>query len=119
MEAAAGVAGVIKLVLSLMHCQIPPHIGMKTLNPLIQLDKIPAVIPTTLTPWLGKNPIGAVSAFGFSGINAHLIIEGYHQTQESPISNPLHLLLISAKNKEALIQLATDYLGYLENSCNG
>ncbi len=114
LEAAAGVAGVIKLVLSLMHRQIPPHIGMKTINPLIQLEKIPALIPMALTKWPGKNPIGAVSSFGFSGINAHLIIEGYFPVQKSAIADrPLHLLLISAKNKNALIQLANHYVEYL------
>ena len=51
LEAAAGIAGLIKVVLSLQHAQIPPHLHLKELNPHISLENTPLSIPTILTPW--------------------------------------------------------------------
>ncbi len=77
LEPAAGVAGVIKVVLSLQHEEIPPHLHFRTLNPRISLDEAGAVVPTVLTPWpRGAAPrIAGVSSFGMSGTNAHVVLE--------------------------------------------
>jgi acyl transferase domain-containing protein/acyl carrier protein len=76
-EAAAGVAGIIKVALALQARQIPPHRNLTTLSPEIDLAAIPARIPGTLTPWtpIGGRRIAGVSSFGMSGINAHVILE--------------------------------------------
>ncbi len=77
MEAAAGMAGLIKTVLMLQYKQIPPNLHFKTVNPLIELNTIPAKIPIQLEPWKTLNTnsrYAGVSSFGFTGINVHLIL---------------------------------------------
>ncbi|MFI4962470.1 MAG: SDR family NAD(P)-dependent oxidoreductase, partial [Legionellales bacterium] len=77
LEAAAGIAGVIRTVLSLQHQQIPAHKNFNTLNPLIDLTRCRAEIPLQTTPWNIKDEPrrAGVSSFGFSGTNAHIILE--------------------------------------------
>ena len=75
---AAGVAGALKLVLALKHRQLPPAASFERLNPHIDLSDSPFVVNTALKPW-PENAKGGrsavVSAFGFSGTNAHLVLE--------------------------------------------
>ncbi len=119
LEAAAGVASVIKVVLGFQNKQIPPHLHLKKLNPL--LEGLPIDIPTQLTPWdikQGEKRMAGVSSFGFSGTNAHLIIEewngekagGRRQEAEGDF-----LLPLSAKNGQALKDLVKDYHKFLSN----
>ncbi|MDR3537990.1 MAG: polyketide synthase, partial [Acetobacteraceae bacterium] len=72
-EAAAGVAGLIKAVQMLRHQALPPTLHFRQLNPHIDLGSVDIRVPTTLT----ESPIGAigVSSFGFSGTNAHIVLE--------------------------------------------
>ncbi|MEM9491151.1 MAG: polyketide synthase, partial [Myxococcota bacterium] len=72
LEAAAGIAGVIKVVLALQHETIPRHLNFKTLNPRISLDDTRFVIPTRAMPWQRgeRSRIAGVSSFGLSGTNA-------------------------------------------------
>ncbi len=81
LEAASGMAGLIKIVLSLQNQHIPKHLHFVKLNPNVDLSAMPAIIPTQLTPWLRneKPRIAGVSSFGISGTNAHAIIEESHQ----------------------------------------
>nr|WP_293093854.1 beta-ketoacyl synthase N-terminal-like domain-containing protein [Okeania sp. SIO2F4] len=76
LEAAAGIAGLIKVVLSLQHQEIPPHLHLKKLNPLISLADTPFAIPTQPQPWLvGTQPrFAGVSSFGFGGTNGHVVL---------------------------------------------
>jgi len=76
LEAAAGIAGLMKVVLSLEHEAIPPHLHLRTPNPHCPLDGTALAIPTELTSWpRGNGPrIAGVSAFGASGTNAHVIV---------------------------------------------
>ncbi len=114
LEAAAGVAGVMKVVLALTHQQIPQHIHFQTPNPYIPWDQLPVKVVTEATHWsqdTAKSRLAGISSFGFSGTNAHVILE------EAPkIANvapqhdrPLHLLPLSAKTPTALSQLAQRY----------
>ncbi len=77
LEGAAGIAGVIKIILALNHHAIPPQVHFNTPNPHIPWDTLPIQIPTTLTPWLRgqESRIAGINSFGFSGTNAHVIIE--------------------------------------------
>ena len=77
LEGAAGAAGLIKLILSLQHEQIPPHLHLTEVNPRIHLDELRATIPTELVPWsaVDGRRIGGVSSFGVSGTNAHVVVE--------------------------------------------
>ena len=79
-KASAGVAGLIKTVLSLHHKVIPPH--GKLTEPLDRLadPECPAYVPLEATPWVGKGAIprrAGVSAFGFGGTNFHVTLEEY------------------------------------------
>ncbi len=84
LEAAAGVAGLMKVVLSMLHGAIPPHLHFSLLNPHISLDGTPFVIPTRLLDWPrgARRRIAGVSSFGFGGTNAHVILE------EAPVVLP-------------------------------
>ena len=86
LEAGAGVAGLIKLVLALQHRQIPPHLHFQRLNPHIDLSGFRAEIPTTLRPWKGieGRHIGGLSSFGFSGTNVHVLVEAVTETVPAP-----------------------------------
>ncbi|OLT61097.1 type I polyketide synthase [Moorena bouillonii] len=118
-EGAAGIAGLIKVVLSLQNKYIPPHLHLQKLNPYLNLDEIPAVIPTEGMEWKQTAPRGhrlaGISSFGFSGTNAHIIL------QEAPVPDrvePLikknhHILTLSAKNDQALGELARSYVDFL------
>ncbi|BAY23186.1 beta-ketoacyl synthase [Calothrix sp. NIES-2100] len=120
LEAAAGIAGLIKTVLSLQHEEIPPHLHFKQINPHISLAGTNLSIATTLLPWNrgNKRRLAGVSSFGFGGTNAHIILE------EAPLvspkdtvsdERPLHLFTLSAKSENALRDLAKDYENYLGN----
>jgi len=84
LEAAAGIAGLIKAALLLQHGVIPPHLHFSHLNPHIALEGTPFVIPTAAMDWRrGDAPRRAgVSAFGFGGTNAHVVLE------EAPPADP-------------------------------
>ncbi len=123
LEAAAGVSGVIKMVLSMMHNQFPPHLNMNVPNPLIPWDDIPVRVPLELTPWPkhDKPRRAGINSFGFSGTNAHVILEEplppeKHIEESNAVERPLHLLPISAKSKEALNDNLEKYAHYLENT---
>jgi acyl transferase domain-containing protein/acyl carrier protein len=122
LESAAGVAGLIKLVLALQHQEIPPHLHLKNPNPYIPWAELPIKIPTELTPWLPfKGPrIAGLSSFGFSGTNAHLVVEEAPARQHQPmeVERPLHLLSLSAKSEGALQELAHRYETYLKTHPN-
>ncbi|WP_208341233.1 type I polyketide synthase [Aetokthonos hydrillicola] len=113
LEAAAGVAGLIKVVLSLQHQQIPPHLHFQQPNPHINWEQLPIQVPTKMTPWQTTNNtrIAGVSSFGFSGTNAHVILEQAPapQPQPSQIDRPLQLLTLSAKSQPALQELIARY----------
>ncbi|MFE4053385.1 amino acid adenylation domain-containing protein [Streptomyces sp. YIM B13518] len=76
-ESAAGVAGLIKTVLSLKHRTVPPHINLDEINPAIDLASLPYEIPTRAVPWPDhEGPARAgVNSFGFGGTNAHVLLE--------------------------------------------
>lgn len=119
LEAAAGIAGVIKTLLALQHRQIPPHLNFKDLNPLIQLEGSRLRIPTDAVPWVDDIRHAGVSSFGFGGTNAHLILSSaplaapQPEVEVSP-DRPSHLLTLSARSEEALQQLRSLYAHLLK-----
>lgn len=118
LEAAAGIAGVIKTVLSLRHRKIPAHLHLKTPNPHIAWEGIPIAVASRAQPWPAAEGrrIAGVSAFGFSGTNAHVLLEEAPEETGPKDGNgrPLHLLTLSAKTEEALDRLAARYRLHLE-----
>ncbi len=117
-ESAAGIAGLIKVVLALQHEMIPRHLNFDTLNPRIELDGTPFVIPTDPQPWKrgGKPRRGAVSSFGMSGTNSHVILEEAPPApQPTPaLTRPAHVLALSGIDRGALHDLAVRYATFLE-----
>jgi acyl transferase domain-containing protein/SAM-dependent methyltransferase len=111
LEAAAGLAGVIKVVLSLQRAQIPPHLHFTQGNPHIDWNW-PVQVPTQATDWpeIDGRRLAGVSSFGFSGTNAHVILEAAPQPSlAAPPAGPLrpaHVLALSARDEAALLDLA-------------
>lgn len=121
LEAAAGIAGLIKVLLCLQHQEIPPHLHLYRLNSHINLDDSPISIPTQLTPWKPENRprLAGVSSFGFGGTNAHIIVGEYQNLsptkrgQVEELERPLHILTLAAKREKDLSSLVKSYQHYL------
>src|SRR5262249_58161950 len=75
LEWAAGICGLIKVILSLNHGQIPASLHVKKLNPLLDWGSLPLRVVTELTPWPEGRRLAGVSSFGFGGTNAHVLLE--------------------------------------------
>ena len=111
-ESASGIAGLIKVVLSLQNEQIPAHLHYRKLNPNISLGNAPVTVTASPVTWpRGDRPrIAGVSSFGFSGTNAHVILEeapGTTATTPSEIRDRnAYLLPLSARSSSALHTLA-------------
>jgi acyl transferase domain-containing protein len=120
LETAAGVAGLMKLVLAVHHGRIPPHLHLDRLNPLIPWDQIPVKVPTTAIPWPqdGRPRMGGVSSFGFSGTNAHVIVGQSPLAPQAEADGladppPINLLPLSAMTDRALQDVIRSYAQHL------
>ena len=138
LEAAAGVAGLIKTVLAMKQGAIPKHLHFDDPNPEIDWDALPLRVTSESTPWPehpGRPPRAAVSAFGISGTNAHVVVEGYGldggdngtadgiasfagqaravAPSSTAVERATHLLPLSGKTDAALRDLAARYLSWL------
>ncbi|KWN72171.1 hybrid non-ribosomal peptide synthetase/type I polyketide synthase [Burkholderia ubonensis] len=117
-ESAAGIAGVIKVVLSLNHERIPAHLHFRHPSPLVRWDELPIEICADASAWpRGAQPRRAgVSAFGASGTNAHLVLEEAPAPSRpaTPSRHSVHPLVLSAKTPAALRELAARYQRRLE-----
>jgi thioester reductase-like protein len=111
-EAAAGVAGLIKVVQALRHGLVPANLHFRTANPKLPLDGAALAFPTALQAWpTGAARIAAVSSFGLGGTNAHAIVAAAPETwaaTSEDMPGP-HLLPLSAKTPAALRALAAAY----------
>ena len=117
---AAGVAGVLKLVLALKHRQLPPAANFERLNEHLDLADSPFVINTVLKPWpvnAKGSRLGVVSSFGFSGTNAHLVLEaGPDLSAEVARRAPSTLAVmipLSAKSREQLVEEAGELAEFI------
>jgi acyl transferase domain-containing protein/acyl carrier protein len=119
-EAAAGIAGLIKLALSLEAGFIPAHLHYTAPNPHIDLSRIPALIPSEGLAWprAARPRRAGVSSFGFSGTNAHVVVE------EAPVvphhsgfeQDPWGILPLSATSPAALRELVRRYIEFLDDA---
>jgi acyl transferase domain-containing protein/acyl-CoA synthetase (AMP-forming)/AMP-acid ligase II len=114
LEAAAGAAGLLKTILSLQHGEILPHPTLDQINPLVELGDA-FTVPTEPAAWPAGRRLAGVSAFGFGGTNAHVILESAPSV--APIAQPPvlaprphHLLSLSARDDAALSALAADWV---------
>ncbi|CAM2068740.1 SDR family NAD(P)-dependent oxidoreductase [Sulfidibacter corallicola] len=113
LEAAAGVAGLIKAVLALDKQVMPPQLHFQRPNPHIPWSELPIEVVTRSRPWpRGDRPrLAAVSSFGFSGTNAHAVVEEAPLAAEPPaLRSEARLLVLSAAHPESLRTMAADHL---------
>jgi myxalamid-type polyketide synthase MxaD len=122
LEAAAGIAGLLKVVLALQHRQIPPHLHFHEPSPHIDWHRLGDIrIPTQLTDWAatdGRPRMAGVSSFGFSGTNAHIVVEEAPPAAHAPepateLAPGEVLLALSARSEASLRSLAQRYHDYL------
>ncbi|CQD09704.1 Beta-ketoacyl synthase [Mycobacterium europaeum] len=115
LEAAAGVAGLIKVALALQHKAIPPSLNFTEPNPEIPFDTLPVRVAQTLTPWPenGGRAVAGVSSFGMGGTNAHVVLTEAPQVRVAArpglAPDRAELLPLSARSPEALAALAERY----------
>ncbi len=114
LEGAAGIAGLIKTVLALKNRSIPANLHFHQLNPHIILDGTRVQIAAEQQYWEtgSEKRLAGVSSFGWSGTNAHIILEEAPQAVEKQFPEPAqtaYLLPISARSPEALRELANTY----------
>ncbi|MEH2349570.1 MAG: beta-ketoacyl synthase N-terminal-like domain-containing protein [Nostoc sp.] len=104
LDAAAGVAGLIKTALALKHELIPPSLNFEQPNPEIDFANSPFYVNTKLTAWkTGSTPRRAgVSSLGMGGTNTHVVLEEAPTLPASSPSRPWQLLVLSAKTESAL-----------------
>ncbi len=145
-ESAAGIAAFIKTVLSMNRGVIPESLHLETPNPNVEWDQIPVRVTSDKTDWPavpGRQPLAGVNAFGLSGTNAHVLVEGYDSppgdgaetdgasppagapqpvpvpvddfsaSVEGPAERTTRLLPLSGKSDGALRDLAKRYLSWL------
>ncbi|WP_051673825.1 hybrid non-ribosomal peptide synthetase/type I polyketide synthase [Streptomyces sp. NTK 937] len=131
LEPAAGVAGLLKVVLSLTHETLPGHMGLREINPEIDLAALNISVPTVPHAWAGgeRTRRAGISSFGASGTNAHIIVEeapssGHAATLTGPGPRTVRepeawVLPLSARTPEGVATLARGYLRQLDDFANG
>ncbi len=120
LDAAAGIAGFIKAVLSIKNRQIPPSLHFKEPNPKINFENSPFYVNTELKEWQNDQyPLRTgVSSFGIGGTNAHVILEEAPTAKPSSNSRPYQLINVSAKTPEALARNVKNLRTHLELNPN-
>ncbi|MDT5173194.1 MAG: hypothetical protein QOG37_445, partial [Mycobacterium sp.] len=129
LEAAAGIAGIIKVILSLEHQVLPKHLNFRTPSPHIPWDQLAVRVVKDAVVWEpnGRPRVAGISSFGFSGTNAHVILEeapfetGQVSSQadaapgpvEQPDARRFDVLPLSARSPAALVQVADRYRRWL------
>ncbi len=118
LESAAGVAGLMKVVLAIEHGLIPPHLHVRELNPHVPWAELPVQVTTEATAWPRgtRRRVAGVSSFGFSGTNAHVVLTEPPElsTPAAPVvERPVQVLCLSAGSEGALRRLAGRYEDYL------
>ena len=143
LESAAGIAALIKAVLAMEHGVIPKHLHLDNPNPNVDWEQLPVQVTTGTTDWPSvpdRPPRAGVSAFGMSGTNSHVIVEGYGEPASAngengrpagpsmPVAIPAQgpaldgatagretrLLPLSGKTDRALRELAERYIAWLD-----
>ncbi|AJQ95705.1 SDR family NAD(P)-dependent oxidoreductase [Gynuella sunshinyii] len=127
LEAAAGIAGLTKIVLQMQHGQLVPSLHAETLNPNIDFDQTPFVLQRSLSEWTRPQQVrdgeihelprmAGISSFGAGGSNAHVIIEEYRPSQPPAVTALAGAIIfpLSARNEERLLAYARQWLNWLQ-----
>ncbi len=119
LDAAAGVAGLIKTVLALEHSQVPASLHFERLNPHIELEGSPFFVNSQLRDWpstVGSPRRAGVTALGIGGTNAHIVLEEAPQLLPSLQARPCQLLIVSAKTASAADCAVTNLANHLQTN---
>jgi acyl transferase domain-containing protein/NADPH:quinone reductase-like Zn-dependent oxidoreductase/acyl carrier protein len=123
LESAAGVAGLIKVVLGLQHGVIPGQLHWSGPSEHVRWSDLPLEVVNESRRWdaIGGRRIGGVSSFGFSGTNAHVVVEGWEEDRAwEPESKPREeVLVVTGRTEAALRDLVERYAAFLEWSESG
>lgn len=123
LEAAAGIAGVIKVLMMMKYRKIPKTLNVNNINPIIDFENTPFKIADRLTDWERKGDEvtlkAGVSSFGFGGVNAHVIVEEYldkaHTNTGKSDSSENAVFAISAKTADSLKNSIEDWKRFLKD----
>jgi polyketide synthase PksN len=118
LEPAAGIAGIIKVILAMRNHTLPASINFNKLNPYINFENSPFYIVSETKDWLPLEDLqgnriprrGGVSSFGFGGANAHVVLEEYSRQEFSEAAEEAQIIVLSARSEENLKQYALDLL---------
>ena len=119
LEASAGMAGLIKVLMSMKHCYIPKILHNDNLNKRIEFEKTSFYVPQQALVWKSeKTRIAGISSFGFGGVNSHVIVSGYQESDnllDKSISrlNNKYPVIFSAKSKASLFRSYTNFIDFL------
>ncbi|BCJ94415.1 hypothetical protein acsn021_19840 [Anaerocolumna cellulosilytica] len=121
LDTAAGIASLIKVILSLQHKQLPATLNCDEPNPRFEIIDSPFYVNTKLSNWHSynnKSRFAAISSFGFGGTNCHMVIaEGTNENLVRQANhNASQLFVLSAKSEDSLMQLIDSYVMYLEEA---
>ncbi|MDQ3288579.1 MAG: acyltransferase domain-containing protein [Pseudomonadota bacterium] len=122
LDAAAGIAGLIKIALSMRHRRLPPSLHFRSPNPEIDFAASPFHVNTALVPWpeLGAPLRAGISSLGVGGTNAHVVLEEAPQVASiPPVPSSAHakdiwILPLSARTPTALAEVSANLLAHLE-----
>ncbi len=125
LDAAAGMASVIKAMMVLEHAEVPPQLHLTRLNELVDWKRSRLSIPTALESLPGRTRLAGVSGFGLSGTNVHLILEdasAYRQASAQQVPAMGHrpwILPVSAKSAQGLVDQGRAYAEHLPEQDDG
>jgi polyketide synthase PksN len=124
LELAAGIAGVIKVLLQMRHKTLVRTLHCEDINPYVRLDGSPFYLVTENREWSAPRDAdgralprrAGISSFGFGGVNAHLVIEEYPQPSSDEANTHPSLIVLSAKTAEQLKASAAALLSFVTAS---
>ncbi|MBU3187800.1 type I polyketide synthase [Clostridium estertheticum] len=120
LEGAAGIAGVIKILLMMKHRKVPMSLNINVLNPVIDFENTPFKVATSYKNWEGienNTPLRAgVSSFGFGGVNSHIILEEYIEKRVCDNSSigKNNIFILSANTNHDLENLIDKWKEFVE-----
>ncbi|MFB6320147.1 beta-ketoacyl synthase N-terminal-like domain-containing protein [Saccharicrinis sp. FJH54] len=118
LDAAAGVAGLIKAALSAYNKVIPATLHFKAPNPLLNIKDTPFFVVDKNIEWTENKPMNiGISSLGVGGTNAHVLLSGYQIKQEKPAGkNHKHpaLFVLSAKSEKSLTQMQNNLISFID-----
>jgi acyl transferase domain-containing protein/enoyl-CoA hydratase/carnithine racemase/acyl carrier protein/SAM-dependent methyltransferase/ribosomal protein S18 acetylase RimI-like enzyme len=119
LEPAAGITGLLKIVLCMQQQQLPASLHFSRLNPKIRLGDSPFYIQEQLGHWAAGQPrLAAVSSFGSGGANAHVVVEEFPRQAKSAPREASYLFVLSASDAERLRAYARQVLRWLESAAD-